>query len=141
MNVNDLNPAELVFYPAHPSNEKTKLIETTPMPLLAQEKPFEVKALREGFDADLEGSLQTYLDKRFEVTGYALKVGPDIHNKPSIEISDFPGGVCHALCIFPKDDFYSRVKVGDKVVVCANYLVHSNLFGVVMKHSELISAE
>lgn len=131
----------LTFYPKHPSNRKTLLIETTPMTLLHQEAPFEVEALFDAFHADLDCALAIYEDKRFEVTGIAVKVGPDIHNKPSIEISSSVGGDCYALCIFPTDAHYSKVSVGDKVTVRANYLVFSNWFGVVMKHSELVSVE
>lgn len=131
----------LTFYPKHPSNVKTLLIETTPMPVLHQDAPFNVEALFDAFNADLDGALAIYEDKRFEVTGIAIKVGPDIHNKPSIEISDRVGGDCCALCIFPTDAHYSKVSVGDKVTVRANYLVFSNWFGVVMKHSKLVSVE
>ncbi len=130
---------ELTFYPAHPSGEKTHLIETTPMPIKPQAAPYAVKALADAFRADLNEALAEYQDKRFEVTGVATKVGPDIHNKPSIEISDCAGGWCHALCIFPTDDHYSKVAEGDTVTVRANYLVMSNWFGVVMKFSELVS--
>lgn len=35
----------LTFYPRHPSNMKTLLIETTPMPALPQEAPFDVESL------------------------------------------------------------------------------------------------
>lgn len=133
--------SELIFYPKHPSDAKTHKIETTDSPLLGQDAPFDVKPLREAFDTNLEEALKVYEDKRFEVTGIATKVGPDIHNKPSIELSDSIGGQCHALCIFPTNDFYNQVSVGDKVIVCANYLVLSNWFGVVMKHSELVQVE
>lgn len=129
---------ELEFYPAHPSGEKTHRIETTPMPLLTQDAPFGVKTLCAELGNDLNAALAVYEDKRFEVTGIAKKIGPDIHNKPSIELSDSVDGECCALCIFPSDDFYSKVSVGDTVTVRANYLVMSNWFGVVMKHSELV---
>lgn len=82
-----------------------------------------------------------YVDKRFEITGIAKRIGPDIHNKPSIEISDRVDGRTYALLIFPTDDHYSKVEVGDTVVVRANYLVMSNLFGTVMKFSELVSVK
>lgn len=131
----------LTFYPKHPSPLKTHRIETTPMPTLPQEAPFDVESLFDAFNADLHGALAIYEDKRFEVTGIAIKVGPDIHNKPSIEISDCVGGQTYALTIFPTDDHYSKVSVGDKVTVRANYLVFCNWFGVVMKHSELVSVE
>lgn len=85
--------------------------------------------------------MRNTLDKRFEITGIAKKVGPDIHNKPSIEISDSVSGQTYALTIFPTDKHYSKVEVGDKVVVRANYLAMSNHYGTVMKYSELVSAE
>lgn len=128
----------LIFYPEHPSDAKTYQIETSPMPLLSQEAPFPVKSLCGAFRDDLQGSLNIYEDKRFEVTGVAVKVGPDIHNKPSIELSDCPGGKTCALTIFTTDEHYIRVSVGDTVTVRANYLVFSNWYGVVMKHSELV---
>lgn len=132
---------ELKFYPAHPSGEKTHRIETAPMLILEQNSPFDVKKLINEFTADADEFFKIYVDKRFEVTGIASKIGPDIHNKPSIEISDRKDGKCYALCIFPTDDFYSKVSVGDTVTVRANYLVMSNLFGLVMKFSELINVE
>ncbi len=132
---------ELIFYPKHPSGMKTNKIETTPMPILPQSTPFDVKALYGEYTADADAFLGKYVDKRFEVTGIAKKVGPDVHNKPSIEISDCVTGQTYALVIFPTDDHYSKVAVGDTVTVRANYLVMSNLFGTVMKFSELISVE
>lgn len=134
-----MHQEELKFYPAHPSNEKTHRIETTPMPLKEQSAPYAVKELADAFRADLNAALLEYQDKRFEVTGVAIKVGPDIHHKPSIELSDGADGQCHALCIFPTEDHYQKVSVGDTVTVRANYLVMSNQFGVVMKFSELVN--
>ena len=131
----------LQFYPEHPSATKTHQIETTRMPLLEQDAPFAVKDLLDAFWADQERFLSTYQDKRFEITGIAVKIGPDIHNKPSIEIAEEIGGRTYALVIFPTDDHYNKVAVGDKITVRANYLVMSNWFGTVMKHSELISVE
>lgn len=131
----------LTFYPKHPSPIKTHKIETTAMPILPQKAPFDVKTLCEAFRADLQSSLAIYEDKRFEVSGIAIKVGPDVHNKPSIELSDSVGGETYALTIFPNEEHYSKVSVGDRVTVRANYLVLSNQFGVVMKYSELVSVE
>lgn len=128
----------LTFYPRHPSDAKTTKIETTPMPLLPQQAPFPVASLHREFTADLAEALAHYEDKRFTVTGIALKVGPDVHSKPSIELGECLGGPCHALVIFPTDDHYSKVSVGDRVTVEANYLVLSNWFGLVMKHSRLV---
>lgn len=133
-----MNNEKLKFYPEHPSDAKTHQIETTAMPILAQNAPFDVRALHEEFTVDSEKFFDTYVDKRFEVTGIAKKIGPDIHNKPSIEISDSVNGRTHALVIFPTDDHFSKVKTGDKVTVRANYLVMSNHYGTVMKYSELV---
>ena len=132
---------ELTFYPKHPSGMKTHKIETTPMPMLPQDAPFGVKKLYEEYQADAEDFLGKYVDKRFEVTGVAKKIGPDVHNKPSIDLSDCADGKTYALVIFPTDDHYSKVAVGDTVTVRANYLVMSNLFGTVMKFSELVNVE
>lgn len=140
LGVYEMKNEELRFYPAHPSSAKTHQIETTAMPVLEQSAPFDVKTLCEEFATDKTAFFAKYLDKRFQVTGIAKKVGPDIHNKPSIEISDSANGQTYALVIFPTDDHYKKVSVGDKVVVRANYLVMSNNYGTVMKFSELLSS-
>ncbi len=132
---------ELKFYPEHPSAVKTHQIETTAMPILEQETPFCAKTLYDEFTTDAGSFFAKYADKRFEITGIAKKIGPDIHNKPSIKISDSVNGQTYALVIFPTDDHYSKVKVGDTVIVRANYLVMSNHYGTVMKYSELVSVQ
>lgn len=132
---------KLMFYPKHPSGVKTHVIETKAMPILEQSTPVAVKTLCDEFRADENCFYEWYVDKRFEVTGIAKKVGPDIHNKPSIELSDGVNGQTYALVIFPTKDHYEKVSAGDLVTVCANYLVMSNRYGLVMKFSELISAE
>lgn len=136
-----MNHTQLEFYPKHPSGMKTHKIETTPMPSLKQDAPFAVKTLCDEFAADSDGFYAKYVDKRFAVTGVAKKIGPDIHNKPSIEISDSVSGQTYALVIFPTNDHYGKAAVGDTVTVCANYLVMSNHYGLVMKLSELVSVE
>lgn len=89
------------------------------MPILEQAAPFDVKVLCNEFAADADSFFAKYVDKRFEVTGIAKKIGPDIHNKPSIEISNSVNGQTYALVIFPTNAHYSQVEVGDKVVVRA----------------------
>lgn len=130
---------KLQFYPKHPSDMKTHKIETTAMPILEQQSPFDVKVLWNEFTSDADSFFSKYTDKRFEVTGIAKKVGPDIHNKPSIEISDSVNGQTYALVIFPTNNHYSKVNIGDTVIIRGNYLVMSNHYGTVMKFSELIS--
>lgn len=132
---------KLEFYPKHPSDAKTFTIETTAMPLLLQDAPFAAKTLCDEFYTDADSFYEKYADKRFEVTGIAKKIGPDIHNKPSIELSDSKNGRTFALVIFPTDEHYGKVEIGDRVVARANYLVMSNRYGLVMKFSELVSVE
>ena len=128
------------FYPCHPSPEKTHQIQSTPSPMLeGQAAPFEASWLRNAFEADPEGSLAIYQDKRFDVTGIAIWVGLDPHNLPAVQLSDEVGGQCFAHCIFPQDDILTQVKPGDRVVIRSNYLVLSRRFGVVMKFSELLA--
>lgn len=131
----------LEFYPKHPSDAKTEQIETTAMPLLLQDAPLDVKALVDEFAADADAFYAKYVDRRFEVKGVAGRIGPDIHRKPSIELTDREGGRTYALVIFPTDDHYRKVARGETVVVRANYLVMSNRYGLVMKFSELVSVE
>lgn len=129
---------ELKFYPKHPSDEKTNMIETMAMPYLKEGLVIGVGNLYDEFSADFDQALNKYVDKRFIVEGYAIKVGADIHNKPSIEIAREIDGKCCSLCIFPNDDHYAKVKVVDKVKVEANYLVYANWYGIVMKYAKLV---
>ena len=135
-------PEGVEFYPKHPSPMKTHKIQTSPMPMLeGQNAPFEAVQLHAQFENDLEGSLKIYEDKRFDVAGTAIWVGRDIHDLPAVQLSDKVGGKCCVHCIFPKADILEQVQVGDRVVIRSNYLVMSNLFGVVMKYSELCRGE
>lgn len=130
-----------VFEKFKPTAEQVRHIETTDLPLLSQTDPLYVKDLHEAFLTDPEKALLQYSGKRFAVTGIVIKIGPDVHNKPSVELSDAADGECHALCIFQNEDFYSQVSVGDIVTLRANYLVFHETYGLVMKKSDLISAE
>lgn len=136
-----MNETKLEFYPKHPSAAKTHRIETGALPCLETECSLGVRALYDEFSTDRDAFYEKYTDRRFCVTGTVKKVGPDIHNKPSVELSDHADGRTYALVIFPTDGHYGRVKIGDTVTVCANYLVMSNLFGTVMKYGELVSVE
>lgn len=134
-----LDTSKLVYYTDHPSSVKTFFIENFAMTELEQDVPYEIKTLCDEFCNDIGSAFQKYQNKRFEVTGVVITVGPDVHNKPSIELSDKVTGQCYALCIFPNDDIYDEVSVGDTVTVRANYLVMTNWYGVVMKYSELVT--
>lgn len=132
-------PDNYEFYPEHPSIEKTHKLQTMPSPMLeGQKAPFEARELRKKFAEDLEGCLKLYEDKRFDVAGVVISVEKDIHNLPSVQLSDRVGGECCVHCIFPQEDIMKKVKIGDRVVIRSNYLVLCNVLGIVMKYSELI---
>ena len=128
------------FYPEHPSPEKTHQLETQDSPLLRQNGPVASAELHDLFSRDFDNALGMYQDKRFEIEGVAIRVGPDGHNKPSVQLSDGPDGKCHALCVFPSTEVFDRVSVGDRVVIRGNYLVLCNLYGIVLKKCEVITA-
>lgn len=107
-------------------------------PVLPQEKACDAKELFEEFCEQFERSLETYRDKRFEVSGIAVKIGPDLHGKPSIELSDCPNGKCHVLFVFESENDYKNVKTGERITCRGNYLGVTNEFGVVMKRSEIV---
>lgn len=102
---NIMDNEELIFIPEHPSNIKTHEIETKDSILLEQTEPIKSAVLYNKFINDFDNSLNTYKDKRFEVAGTVIKVGPDIHNKPSVEISSNVEERCHILCVFPNEDY------------------------------------
>ena len=108
---------------------------------LAQTAPVDAKELYFSFDEDLKAAEEKYAYYRFEVSGIASKVEPDVHNKPSIELSDEVGGKCYVLCVFNSDEIYDKVSVGDYVVCRGNYLIASSLFGIVLKNSEAAPGE
>lgn len=128
---------KLIFIPIHPSNIKTHQIETKNSPLLEQNEPIDSKKLFESFVSNFDNTLKTYENKRFAVTGIVTKIGPDIHNKPSVQLSNSIDGRCQILCVFPNTDIYDEISVGDKVIIQGNYLVMSNWYGIVLKKCEL----
>lgn len=135
-----MNKEPIQFYPKHPTDEKTQIIATVDSPLLEQDQPIDSAELYHLFCSDLNRALEIYGDKRFAISGTAIKVGPDGHQKPSVQLSDCAGGRCHVLCVFPSEDVYSKVSVGDRVTVRGNYLVMCNHYGIVIKKSEIIAS-
>ncbi len=125
------------FYPEHPSDEKTEILEFNPSPLLQQDKPVDCTELHSLFKADFDSIYPVYLDKRFEITGVVKEYGLDMHNKPAIWLAADVEGEYDALCIFPDDSFYSKVSTGSRVTIRGNYLVYADVFGIVMKFCEL----
>lgn len=106
-------------------------------PLLEQAQPFDAKSLLLQFFRDFEGTLRMCKDSRFEISGVVTKIGPDIHGKPSIALSDRAGSLCYVLFVFASQKDYAAISVGDTITCRGNYLGVTNKFGVVMKRSEI----
>ena len=100
-----------------------------------QEKPLDASAVYREFTEQYETAAEKYSEKRIEIMGVVRKIGPDIHGKPSIELSDRADGRCYVLFIFDSDEFYSRVSVGDTVVCRGNFLSARESFGAVIKRA------
>ena len=56
---------------------------------------------------------------RVNISGYAVKVGPDVFGLPSVEVSESKDSRARALCVLPFMDYLKlrHVHKGDKVVI------------------------
>ena len=56
---------------------------------------------------------------KVNISGYAVKVGPDVYGLPSVELSDTKGGKTRILCVLPFSDYLKlrHVSKGDKVTL------------------------
>ena len=129
---------QLQNHSRQPAGEDMRQIEFGYLPVLPQAAPADAKELYAAFDNDLAASEKMYAGHRFEVVGVASKVGPDVHNKPSIELSGETGGKCFVLCVFNSDEFYGRVTAGERIVCRGNYLIASDRYGIVLKNAEIV---
>ena len=129
---------QLQNYPKQPAEEDMRQIEFGYLPVLPQAAPAVANELHEAFDSDLAAFEKMYAGHRFEVVGVASRVGPDVHSKPSIELSDETGGKCFVLCVFNSDEFYGRVTVGKRITCRGNYLIASDRYGIVLKNAEIV---
>ena len=135
---NKIMANQLNDFPKQPEGKEMEKIEFGLCPVLKQDAPADAKTLYAAFDEDLTACENEYKGHRFEVSGVALKVAPDVHHKPAIELSDKVNGKCYVLCVFNSEDIFSVVKEGDTVVCRGNYLIASSRFGIVLKNSEVV---
>ena len=124
-------------YPNEPKGERMRQIEFEIMPALQQEKAVNAVALYREFETDDDLAQQKYAYYRLDTEGIASKVQRDVHNKPSIELSDRVNGKCYVLCVFNDPSILDAVKPGEHVLIRGNYLAASSLYGVILKNSEL----
>ena len=56
---------------------------------------------------------------RVNISGYAVKVGPDVFGLPSVEVSESKDGRARILCVLPFTDYLKlrHVHKGDTVVI------------------------
>ena len=56
---------------------------------------------------------------RVNISGYAVKVGPDVYGLPSVEVSESKDGRARTLCVLPFTDYLKlrHVHKGDKVMI------------------------
>lgn len=107
-------------------------------PAFCQEVPLNVKDIYEAFVEDFASAEETYFEKRVDVIGVVTRVGPDIHAKPSLELSDHEFGRHYALIVFPDDTIYRQASVGDTIVCRGNLLGAMETWGAVIKKSEVV---
>ena len=79
---------------------------------------------------------------KVNISGYAVKVGPDVYGLPSVELSETKGGKVRALCVLPFTDYLKlrHVSKGDKVVMKGEVRGYMNEYDMVLvKQSKIVS--
>ena len=79
---------------------------------------------------------------RVNISGYAVKVGPDVYGLPSVELSETKGGKARTLCVLPFTDYLKlrHVNKGDKVIMKGEVRGYSDEYDiVVVKQSKIVS--
>lgn len=76
------------------------------------------------------------------ISGYAVKVGPDVYGLPSVELSETKGGKARTLCVLPFTDYLKlrHVGKGDEVVMKGEVRGYSDEYDiVVVKQSKIVT--
>ena len=79
---------------------------------------------------------------KVNISGYAVKVGPDVYGLPSVELSDTQGGKTRILCVLPFTDYLKlrHVSKGDKVIMNGEVRGYADEYDiVVVKQSKIVS--
>ena len=79
---------------------------------------------------------------KVNISGYAVKVGPDVYGLPSVELSETKGGKARTLCVLPFTDYLKlrHVSKGDKVIMNGEVRGYSDEYDiVVVKQSKIVS--
>ena len=79
---------------------------------------------------------------KVNISGYAVKVGPDVYGLPSVELSDTKGGRTSILCVLPFTDYLKlrHVSKGDKVTMKGEVRGYADEYDfVLVKQSKIVS--
>ena len=79
---------------------------------------------------------------KVNISGYAVKVGPDAYGLPSVVLSETKGGKARTLCVLPFTDYLKlrHVSKGDKVIMKGEVRGYSDEYDiVVVKQSKIVS--
>ena len=79
---------------------------------------------------------------KVNISGYAVKVGPDVYGLPSVELSDTQGGKTRILCVLPFTDYLKlrHVSKGDKVTMKGEVRGYADEYDfVLVKQSKIVS--
>ena len=79
---------------------------------------------------------------KVNISGYAVKVGPDAYGLPSVELSETKGGKARTLCVLPFTDYLKlrHVSKGDKVIMKGEVRGYTDKYDiVVVKQSKIVS--
>ena len=79
---------------------------------------------------------------KVSISGYAVKVGPDVYGLPSVELSDTKGGKTRILCVLPFTDYLKlrHVSKGDKVTMKGEVRGYADEYDfVLVKQSKIVS--
>ena len=79
---------------------------------------------------------------KVSISGYAVKVGPDVYGLPSVELSDTKGGKTRILCVLPFTDYLKlrHVSKGDKVIMKGEVRGYMDEYDMVLvKQSKIVS--
>ena len=79
---------------------------------------------------------------KVNISGYAVKVGPDVYGLPSVELSDTKGGKTRTLCVLPFTDYLKlrHVSKGDKVIMKGEVRGYMDEYDIVLvKQSKIVS--
>ena len=79
---------------------------------------------------------------KVSISGYAVKVGPDVYGLPSVELSDTKGGKTRILCVLPFTEYLKlrHVSKGDKVTMKGEVRGYADEYDfVLVKQSKIVS--